>query len=83
MLTDNRVYENRSDPYSNLYSNDLFGQSILGVIGLEPKIFLWDRISIGTQFGFQYTYTYSKYKYNYQYNDLTTIQNSTNNFFCQ
>jgi hypothetical protein len=53
---------------SQLYKNERTNNSFLGVIAVEPKIFIWDRISIGTQFGMQFTYTNSTYTY-YNYSD--------------
>jgi|SRR5271157_5422651 hypothetical protein len=58
---------NGSEPYFN----DEPSQSVLGIIGLEPKVFIFDRISLGTQLGLQYTYTYSKDTYN------STLSNSS------
>jgi len=80
-LTDSRTYQFNSGSYLN----ETKGHSILGIIGLEPKIFLWDKISIGTQLGIQYTYSTSNYTYdnqNYEGNTAYTdvgMENRTTN----
>jgi hypothetical protein len=76
-LTDDKVYRGENGPYFN----ETKGHAFLGIIGFEPKIFLWDRLSLGTQLGLQYTYTTSKLTYNDQ-NDYGTelyirMQNSS------
>ena len=66
-LTDSRIHDNQNNENENgPYLNETKGHSILGIIGFEPKIFLWERVSIGTQLGFQYTYSTSKYTYDNQ-----------------
>jgi hypothetical protein len=69
------------------YLYDVPSQSVLGILGLEPKFYLFDRISLGTQLGLQYTYTYSKTTNNntYNYGSSVEVQRNpstafTNNF---
>ena len=78
-LTYSRTYESRNGEEDGPYLDETKGHSILGIIGFEPKIFLWDRVSVGTQLGFQYTYTTSKLTYNNQYNDVTDHNIDTQN----
>ena len=66
-LTDNKSYSG----VSSSYFNETKGHSILGIIAFEPKVFLWEKISIGTQIGIQYSYTDSKFTYDDQYNNST------------
>ena len=83
-LTNSRTYQF----FSGSYLNETKGHSILGIIGLEPKIFLWDKISIGTQLGIQYTYSTSNLTYDdnsgantgYAYVNTENRTTNTNNF---
>lgn len=59
------------------YFSEATGNAFLAIIAVEPKIFLWDRISIGTQLGLGYTYTNSKYNSNNNYTDLPYETGST------
>jgi hypothetical protein len=61
------------------YLNDQMRQSFLAIVGLEPKIFLWDRISVGTQFGLQYTYSYTTDKYNNGNSTSTNVEGHYDN----
>jgi hypothetical protein len=79
-LSGNKYYRGGIDTYSlDTYSNEEPSQSVLAIIGLEPKLFIWDRISFGTQFGFIYTYTYLKRNSNYSNNYSTSINTSRDN----
>jgi hypothetical protein len=64
--------------------NETIGNSFLAIVALEPKVFLWHRISIGTQVGLQYTYTNSRYNYSDQFDDLpyeTSIRTESKSSF--
>ena len=78
-LTYSRTYESRNGEGDGPYLDETKGHSILGIIGLEPKEIAMDRVSVGTQLGFQYTYTTSKLTYNNQYNDVTDHNIDTQN----
>jgi hypothetical protein len=57
------------------YINDNPSHSILAIIAAEPKIRLWERLSLGTQMGVEYSYTFNKYNssdgYQDDYNHIT------------
>jgi hypothetical protein len=48
--------------------------TLTGIIGLEPKVWIWNRINVGTQLGLQYDYQW------YHYNRFYTYQNSTSSY---
>jgi hypothetical protein len=56
-----------------LYLNDVPSQSVLGIVGVEPKFFIFDWLSLGTQLGLQYTYTYSKTTFNVTENSGSSV----------
>lgn len=70
-----RYSDSRTSTTNNgTYYNDQPGNSALGILALEPKVFLWQRISIGTQFGLQYTYTLSKINYHNVYSSPDYVE---------
>ena len=42
-------------------------QTLFGALGLEPKVWIWNRVSVATQFGLQYEYQWYRYSNSYAY----------------
>jgi hypothetical protein len=44
-------------------------QMLFGTLGLEPKVWIWSRVSVATQFGLQYEYQWYRYNNSYAYDN--------------
>jgi hypothetical protein len=65
----------RTVNFTNAYNpriNNEPSHSVIGIIAAEPKVWLWNRLALGTQLGVQYTYTFYKSNHTYRYTSINS-----------